>query len=384
MNTDKKPASVGRVTPVRAVVATRTRAVSATRMQPKGNLNTGVNILFAKRRQCVLCPTMSTKKYLLAILFAALGFTALADDGGTNGDECQINGTEQMDAVVVLNATSNAPDGASGVAKIDSENDEGDEAAHVDVKTFGLDPGVYDLSVTLQSTGSNVDLGQFTVSPNDHNDDENEDGDGGNLQAVFGMDSQGGWIGCGWGGFTNWGCWTNWCDTNFVSAGVWAKWLGSSDDNTNCSGSNGPLVSRTEADLPPGVNPTDIAEIMVSDANGNLILDGSLVTPSQGTVVNISGTVQVTAGPGAPFVNGTAQVQSTAHKGKWQHKFTLTASGVNAKTTYKLDVNGKIAGGARSDKSGQMKIKRLPSHVPALRSLRLLDAEGNVAASAQF
>ena len=55
-----------------------------------------------------------------------------------------------------------------------------------------------------------------------------------------------------------------------------------------------------------------------------------------------------------------------------------------AKTTFKLDVNGKLKGAARTDKSGQMTIKKLPSHTPALRSLRLLDAHGNVAGSAQF
>jgi hypothetical protein len=92
----------------------------------------------------------------------------------------------------------------------------------------------------------------------------------------------------------------------------------------------------------------------------------------------------VTPGPGAPSLTGTAQVQSTASKGKWRHQFNLTASGAAAKSNFKLDVNGKNSGAARSSKSGQMTIKKLPSHVPALRSLRLLDAQGNVAGSAKF
>jgi hypothetical protein len=111
---------------------------------------------------------------------------------------------------------------------------------------------------------------------------------------------------------------------------------------------------------------------------------GDLVTPSAGTVINISGTVNVAPGPGAPALTGTAQIQSTASKGKWQHHFTLNASGAAAKTNFKLDVNGHSAGAARSSKTGQVAIKKLPSHVPALRSLRLMDAQGNVAGSAQF
>src|SRR5690242_2875167 len=275
------------------------------------------------------------KKYLWPMLFAALCFTAYADDG--DQDECNIHGNESMDAVVVMNATSNAPAGAAGVAKIDSDNEDGNESASIDLKTFGLAPGLYDLSITLQSTGSNVDLGQFLVSSNfddDQGEDEGEDRLG--LDLSMGV---GAWISNNWGGFTNWGCWTNWSNSNFVSAGVWAKWFDHGGQGTNGCGTNG-IVTHTRADLPAGVNPTDIAEIIVSDTNGLPILVGDLVNPAAGSVINISGTVQVTAGPGAPALSGTAQVQSTASKGKWQHHFTLTASGAAAKTNFKLDVNG--------------------------------------------
>jgi len=317
------------------------------------------------------------KKYLWPMLFAALCFAAYAEDG--DGDECHIHGSETMDAIVVMNATSNAPAGATGVAKIDSDNEDGDESARIDLKTFGLTPDTYDLSITLQSTGSNVDLGQFVVSSNFDDEGDDDQGEDGELHFQFGA---GAWISNNWGGFTNWGCWTNWSNSNFVSAGVWAKWFDHGGNGRAC-GTNG-IVTRTEADLPPGVNPTDIAEIIVSDLSGNEILVGDLVNPAAGSVINISGTVQVTPGPGAPALSGTAQVNSTANKGKWQHHFTLTASGAAAKTNFKLDVNGHLKGAARTDKSGQMTIKKLPSHTPALRTLKLLDAQGNVAGSAQF
>ena len=312
------------------------------------------------------------KKYLLPFLFGALCLSAYADDGG---DECQINGNETMDAVVVMNATSNAPAGATGVAKIESQNEDGNESATVELKAFGLTPATYDLSITLQSTGSNVDLGQFTVS-------SNFDDESGDLQ--LGIEA-GAWVSNNWGGFTNWGCWTNWNNTNFVSAGVWAKWFDHEGHGTNSCGTNGTIVTRTEADLPPGVNPTDIAEIIVSDMSSNEVLVGDMVNPSAGSVINVSGSVQVSPGTNSTCaLTGTAQINSTANKGKWQHHFTLTASGATAKTNFKLDVNGHLKGAARTDKSGNVTIKRLPSHTPALRTLKLLDAQGNVAGSAQF
>jgi len=91
-------------------------------------------------------------KYLFPIAVIAacltLNFNAFADDGETN-DECHIDGSEVMDAVIVLTGTSNAPAGATGIAKIDSENEDGTEAASVDIKMVGLSPGDYDLSITL-------------------------------------------------------------------------------------------------------------------------------------------------------------------------------------------------------------------------------------------
>lgn len=327
------------------------------------------------------------KKYVWLMFFAALCFTALAHDGG-EGDtnECNIHGSESMDAVVILNATSNAPAGAAGIAKIESENEDGSETARIELKTFALDPGTYDLSVALQSTGSNVDLGQFTVTAGGDDEDGNNDDQGEDFFGRFGTNAgfstNPDWVPGNMGGFTNWGCWTNWNNTNFTCGGTWGKWFDHGDHGGNCT--NRPIVTETETDLPAGVNPTDIAEITVSDMNGNPILVGDLVAPSAGTVINISGTVNVQPGPGAPDLTGTAQIQSTATKGKWQHHFLLNASGAAAKTNFKLDVNGHSTGAARSNKSGQMTIKKLPSHVPALRSLRLLDAHGNVAGSAQF
>lgn len=332
-------------------------------------------------------------KYLIPMLCAAtvLAFSSSvrADDGGdgqgsqTNScgetNDCNIGGSESLDAVIVLQPTSNAPAGALGVAKIESDNEDGNEQATIDLKTFALTPGDYELVISLAAEGTNVTIGQFTVGTGDGDEDDQGgdnqgdegwwNGGGGDQQDHFGDGGDGGgWIPCNFGGCTNWGSWTNWTDTNFPTG--------------MCT--NFPVVTRTSADLPPGINPTDISEISVTDTNGNPILVGDLTNPAPSTVINISATVRVTPGAAAPSASGTAQIQSTAVKGKWTHKFTLNASGVSAKSTYKLNVNGKVSGAAKANKSGDVAVKKLPSRTPALRSLLLLDKNGNEAASARF
>lgn len=350
---------------------------------------------------------MKTKHLLLVLLTATVltfNLAARADDGwgdqgncGTNGcsdtNGCNINGNESMFAVVVLEATSNAPTDAKGIAKIDSDNEDGTTTTTIDLKTFALTPGDYDLLIGLSAEGTNVTIGQFTVSPGDgfgDGDDQGGDdqgggwfGGGGDQEDHVGFgggDDGGGWIPCGWGGCTNWGSWTNWTDTNFCMGTIWSNMFTSN----SCQFTNFPTVTRTEAELPPGIDPSDIGSISVTDTNDTTILFGDVTNPAPSSVINITATVQVTPGSAAPSATGTAKLQSTARKGKWTHKFILSASGMTSKSVYKLNVNGKVSGAAKATKSGDVTIKKLPSHTPGLRSLIMLDTKGNEAASAHF
>src|SRR5258706_12675496 len=187
-------------------------------------------------------------KYILPVLIISILFAfhpnAIADgDENDSHDECSISGNEVMDAVVVLTATTNAPGGAMGVAKIEAENDDGDEAATLELKTAGLAVGDYLLSVIRQSDGTNIFLGTVQVRNDDGDDDDESEGDdwhpGDILDKLWG-DNGCSWIDCNWGGFTNWGSWTNWSIPNW------------------CNGSNQVLVTETEFDLPADLNPTDI------------------------------------------------------------------------------------------------------------------------------
>ena len=289
-------------------------------------------------------------KYLFPALFTAallaFNFRAVADDGSeTYDDECNIQGIEVMEGFVVLSPTTNAPTNATGVAKIDSDDEDGNESGSIELTTANLDPGDYTLSVTLQSTGSNVFVGDFTVSSNQ--DDQGED-DGGDQQDSLRLSASGQWD-WQWGGFTNcfaftndvtftncFSNWNNWC--GFTNWSCWTNSGGGDDsgdnnsgDDNSGSGTNQPTTfSHDSFDLPAGVNPTDIGVITVSDTNGNAILVGNLTNPAPASLINIQATVQLTAGAAAPGLNGSVQLQSTAEKGKWKHHFTLQASGAAA------------------------------------------------------
>lgn len=349
--------------------------------------------------------------YLLPILcsaaLVAFNFHAVADDDGGDTNECNIQGIEVMEGFVVLSPTANAPSNATGVAKIDSDNEDGNESGSLKVTTENLDPGDYTVSITLDSTGSNVFVGDITVSSNnqcgDQGDDQGDDNGGDQQDSLgFGYGGQGDWQ---WGGFTNcfaftndmtftncFSNWNNWC--GFTNWGSWTNVGGgncggddqgddSGGDGSGCGSNQPTTISDDRFDLPAGVNPTDIGAITVSDTNGNAILIGNITNPAPATVINIQATVQLAPGAGGSL-NGAVQVQSTAQHGKWKHHFNLQASGAASHSTYKMNVNGKNGAAGKSNKNGQLKITKLPSHVTALRSLKLLDAKGNEAASAHF
>src|SRR5882672_3208191 len=71
---------------------------------------------------------------------------AVADDDNEQGGDIQ--GTEQLDQEIVLTATTNAPAGASGQAKLEAEDADGTTTATLDVETQGLAAGTYTVSIT--------------------------------------------------------------------------------------------------------------------------------------------------------------------------------------------------------------------------------------------
>ena len=244
--------------------------------------------------------------------------------GGQDGDQendqtdepqgGQIDGSESLDAKVVLVATTNAPTGASGCAKLEVQDENGAVTATLEVKTKGLNAGDYTLSVVKKSDGSSVVLGTITIT-----------------------------------------------------------------DNGNGSGI---LVSDSDLSLPSDLDPMDIGQIVLSDANGNSVLVGDLLNPTKASVIKFKAILRV-KGTGSAAM-GRAQAVSTIAKGKRTDRFTFIAAGVPAKTSFNVHVNGKQAGTVMSTSKGQVMVRKLPVNLLTVRSVRLIDGRGKVAATAKF
>jgi hypothetical protein len=144
------------------------------------------------------------------------------------------------------------------------------------------------------------------------------------------------------------------------------------------------LLSHSEVDLPAGLDPTDIAEISLSDANGNVVLVGDLVTPSATSTIKLKALIHVKDSRGN--VAGIAAMQSVTKKGKRKATFTMVASSVPASATLSVHLNGANVGTVKSNKKGKAMVKKLPAKTNPLtvRSVKLMDGQGNAAASAKF
>src|SRR6266850_2121 len=100
------------------------------------------------------------------------------DDNDHGGD---IDGNETLEATIVLTATADAPAGAVGLAKLESDNQDGTVTAKLSIETQGLAAGDYTLSAVKKSDGSSVTLGQISIGTSEDDEDgdvEHNDEDG--------------------------------------------------------------------------------------------------------------------------------------------------------------------------------------------------------------
>src|SRR5438132_10767900 len=101
------------------------------------------------------------------------------------------------------------------------------------------------------------------------------------------------------------------------------------------------LVSESEIALPADLDPTDIAQIVISDADGNAVLVGDLTNPAPGTSVKFKAQIHVKGGSSA---KDKALMKSVAKHGRSSGHFTMIASGVPASSTLHVHVNGAHVG----------------------------------------
>jgi len=297
---------------------------------------------------------MKTSSFLSALLLSALvafNINARADDdenGGSDqgdnddqGENCQgghIDGSETLVATVTLLPPTNAPSDASGVANLISENEDGTVTSSFSLSVTGLTAGVYDMSVVKKSDGSTVDLGQFMVG----NPCQQGDGEGGDDGEGDDQEGDG-----------------------------WAVFL-----------------DAANVQLPPDLDPMDIAQIVISDSNGNVVLVGDLVDPSPTSKIKFTAKVRVHSSSSSSTVssvsNNKAQALSTARRGKRSDRFTMIASGVSRNTTFSVIVNGQNAGTVKSNSKGKVLVRKVPANLLVVKSVHLVDANGNTAVRAKF
>ncbi len=106
------------------------------------------------------------KKYIVVLSVAmavVTGSSVWADDDHKQGGN--VNGVENLQVRVLFQATSNAPAGATGTLRIHGHNQNGESRASVNIRTRGLSEGTYNVTATLKSDSSTIDLGQITLTP---------------------------------------------------------------------------------------------------------------------------------------------------------------------------------------------------------------------------
>jgi hypothetical protein len=294
---------------------------------------------------------MKTHSLLSALVISSLlslGVNTWAHDGhegdgeGDNNDDqgenCQgghIDGSETLIATVVLVATNNAPTNSGGFAKLISENEDGVVSSSFSLSITGLTTGTYDLSVIRKSDGSSVDLGQFVVGgcghgDGDNNDDESDDG---------------------------------------------------GDDGEKCCQSG---VALDDVPLPSDLDPMDIAQILISDSDGNVILIGDLVDPVAASNIKFRAKLRIRSASGISSQNGKALALTNARKGKRADRFTMIASGVAPNSTFSVSVNGQSAGTVKSNAKGKVLVRTIPANLLVVKSVHLIDSSGATTIRAKF
>ena len=323
---------------------------------------------------------------------------------------CNTNlcGVEQFRQEIVLTATTNAPEGAAGKAELVNTSNNGTNAALLKVQVCGLTNGTYSVSIT-DTTGVDTVLGTFDVG-------------------IFTNRCRWGclpkpvppWIGLGPGfgrgrarGFNadkqincfnlddctnqiDCSVWTNLCNigafTNCLAA--LTNWLDGTSWTNGCGGCfhrfHGPCCgtnhcSRAAFALPDGVATGAVASVSIVDSNDVVDLEGDFITVTNTVDALFTGQSAVQPGPAGAGVTGQATLTIQTKNGKPSGKFLLVASGAPASQKLALVVNGATVGRARSDKQGNIVIKKLPkADLTTVTSVVVKTADGTVVLSVTF
>jgi hypothetical protein len=267
-------------------------------------------------------------------LIASLTFTQLAkaDDGDNDHKQGgHIHGQDTINAHINLTATDNAP-GASGQLNLQAQNRNGTNYSQMEIQTFGLSEGDYTVAAVLKSTGESVGFGNITVG-NPHSNGK-------------------------------------------------GKGKGKGDDHGK---GRGRLHSANHFKFQESVDPMDIAQVTVSDANGTADLIGDFVTLAKGSFVAMRANVKLSPGWAAPKATGTANLSVVAVNNTVSGAIAVTGSNLPTNTVLNVTANDQPAGTVTTTKSGSTVLHNLRNtSLRDVNQVTLTDTSGNTAATASF
>src|SRR5262245_23123451 len=99
-------------------------------------------------------------KRITVLALAALSFASVraVDDFRDGDDDCrrggEVDGSEELEQVVCLKPTEEAPRGARGKAELEVENEDGVTKGTLEIETKGLLAGTYTVSAISTSDGT--------------------------------------------------------------------------------------------------------------------------------------------------------------------------------------------------------------------------------------
>lgn len=289
---------------------------------------------------CSILIMKTTLTRPLLFLAAGLLFTGApliandSDEGDDHQRGGEVDGDEEVQEEISLSPTLNAPSDARGSAEIEATDEDGVSSAKLHIEVEGLLAGIFTVSAVSAADGTTTTLlGTFPVQlesddgdDSNHNDDSEDNGDRHSAQHLE--------------------------ETDQLENQTQGEIEVGKDDGTA---------------FPAGFNALDIGAILISDANGIVVLQGDFGNVSELTKGRFHAKVRIRPGSAAPSATGDARIASHVRHHVARQKFSLVAENVPADSSLMLNVNGQPAGEVKTTHSGKLIMTKLPRGIIAHR-----------------
>jgi|tagenome__1003787_1003787.scaffolds.fasta_scaffold20939473_1 hypothetical protein len=140
--------------------------------------------------------------------------------------------------------------------------------------------------------------------------------------------------------------------------------------------------------FPANLNPLDIASVTITGINGVVLFAVDLTNVTNATTMNISTTVQATAGPAVPNATGSVSVNGFVSRGRVKGSLQFSGHGLPANQVVVLTVNGVAVKTLHTSKTGDFNVKIGPKGktgtilpgvtLAGITSVAVVDRNGNI------